>query len=95
METKNAYKQKLEAELSEWKAQLNLLAAKAESAGADAKLKYAKELDALHAKQQQAAKKLDELEEASGEAWHKVKDSADKLWVDLKSGVSSAMSRFK
>lgn len=94
MQTKSAYKQKLEAELSESKAQINLLAAKAESASADAKLKYAEELDTLRTKQQQAAKKLEELEEASDDAWHKVKDSADKLWVDIKSGVANAMSKF-
>lgn len=57
METKDAYKQKLEAQLKEWSAQINLFAAKMENAGADVKLKYAQELDVLHAKQREAAKR--------------------------------------
>lgn len=41
METKDAYKQKMKKQLQESKAQIDLLAAKAENAEADVKLKYA------------------------------------------------------
>lgn len=95
MDTKEAYKQKMEAHLKEWGAQINLLAAKAASANADAKLKYAQDLDKLRDKQRQANAKMKELEEASGDAWDKVKSSADELWDDLKSGVSHTMDKFK
>jgi hypothetical protein len=95
METKEAYKQKLEANLKEMNAQINLLAAKAESAGADVKLKTAKELDRLRNKQRQAAEKIKELEEAGGDTWEKVKVTADSLWDELKSGVSHTVSKFK
>jgi len=95
METKESYKQKMEAQLNEWGAQINLLAAKAENAEADAKLKYAQEIDKLHAKQHQAAEKLKELESASGDAWKEVKDTADKLWDDLKVGITNTTAKFK
>ena len=95
METKEAYKQMLKAHLKEWDAQINLLAAKAEKAGADARFKYAHDLDSLRNKQREAIKKLTELEEASGEAWKEVKVTADKLWDDLKTGVANAVSKFK
>lgn len=95
METKEAYKKMLKAHLKEWNVQINLFAAKAEKAGADAKLKYAKDLDALYKKQREAAKKLKELEESSGEAWKEIKVTADKLWDDLKTGVANAASKFK
>lgn len=95
METRDAYKQKLEARLKEWNAQINLLAAQAERAGAEAKLKYAQDLDKLRDKQRQAAEKIKELEAASGDAWEQVKDTADKLWDDLKTGVASTIAKFK
>ena len=51
MDSKEAYKQKLNAQIKEWNAQINLLNAKIENKGADMKLKYSKELDALKEKQ--------------------------------------------
>lgn len=95
MDTKSAYKEKLEAHLKEWGAEINLLAAKAERAGADAKLKYAQDLDKLRNKQSQAGEKLKELEAASGDAWEVVKDTADKLWDDLKTGIANTTAKFK
>jgi len=95
METKDVYKQKMEAQLKEWTAQINLLEAKIENAGADLKVKGADELKALRAKQHAAAEKMKELEKASGEAWDQVKDTADKIWDELKTGVANAYSKFK
>lgn len=95
METKDAYKKKLEAQLAEWDAKIKLLAAKTENAAADARIKYARELDELRIKRHKASDKLKELEESSGETWHKVKISADQMWDDLKSSIASAVSKFK
>ena len=95
MGTKEAYKHKMEANLKEWGAQINLLAAKAESAEADARLTYAKEIDKLRAKQHQVAEKLKELENASGDAWKEVKAMADKFWDDLKTGIENTTAKFK
>ena len=95
MDTKDAYKKKLEAEMAEWDAKIKLLAAKSENAAADMRVKYAHELDKLRNKRGKASDKLKELEESSGEAWHKVKITADQMWDDLKSSIASAVSKFK
>lgn len=95
MKTKDEYIEMLASELKEWSAQIDLLAAKAESATAYAKLKYAEELDALRAKQRAAAEKMAELEAASGDVWETLKETADKVWDDLKTGLASAVSKFK
>jgi hypothetical protein len=95
MEIKDAYKQKMAAQLKEWTAQINLLEAKIENAGADLKVKGSDELKALRAKQHAAAEKMKELEKASGEAWEQVKDTADKIWDELKAGIAKAHSKFK
>lgn len=95
MEMHVIYKQKMEAQLNEWAAQINLLEAKLENAEAGLKLKRAEELQSLRAKQQAAAEKMKELGSATGEAWQQVKITADQIWADLKSGVAEAHAKFK
>lgn len=95
MEIQEAYKQKLAAQLKEWSAQIDLLEAKAENAGADIKVRHAQRLQELRAKQRAASEKMKELGKASGAAWEQVKVTADKIWDDLKAGVEDAHSKFK
>ena len=95
MELQNAYRQKMAAQLNEWGAQINLLEAKVENAGADARIKGAEELDSLRAKQRVASAKMKELEKAGSEAWGQLKEAADKVWADLRTGVADAHARFK
>ncbi len=95
MEIQDAYKQKRAAQLKEWGAQINLLEAKLENAGADLKVKRAEQIKELRAKQHAATEKMQELGKASGEAWEQVKVTADKIWDDLKSGVADAHAKFK
>jgi recombinational DNA repair ATPase RecF len=95
MEIKDAYKQKMAAQLKEWSAQIDLLEAKVENVGADMKVKRAKQLHELRAKQRAATEKMKELGKASGAAWEQVKTTADKIWDDLKTGVADAQSKFK
>jgi hypothetical protein len=95
MEIQEAFKKKMAAQLKEWSAQINLLEAKVENAGADLKVKRAKELNELRAKQRAASEKMKELEKASGKAWEQVKETADKIWEDLKTGLADAHAKFK
>jgi hypothetical protein len=84
----DAYKQKMAAELKEWDAQINLLEAKMENAGADLRLKSTDEFKSLRAKQLAASEKMKELAKDSGEAWEQVKETADKMWDDIKLGIA-------
>jgi len=95
MEIQKAYQQKLAAQLKEWDAQINLLEAKVESAGADIKVQRARQLGELRAKQSAASAKMQELGKASGAAWDQVKVTADNIWDELKTGVEAARSAFK
>jgi len=38
---------------------------------------------------------MKELEETSGDAWEKVKETADKVWDDFRTGLASTVSKFK
>lgn len=94
MELQDAYKQKMAAQLKEWSAQINLLEAKVASAGADIRVKRAEELVELRAKQHAAGEKMKELGRAGGAAWEQVKETADKIWDDLKTGITDAQAKF-
>jgi hypothetical protein len=95
MQIQDAYKQKKEAQLKEWGAQINLMEAKLENVSADLKIKRMEQIQALRAQHMAASEKMKEFGKASGEAWEQVKITADKIWDDLKSGVADAHSKFK
>ncbi|MBF0220323.1 MAG: hypothetical protein HQL49_12470 [Gammaproteobacteria bacterium] len=82
------------AQLKEWSAQISLLEAKVANAGADAQIKHAEVLHELHIKQHEAAEKMKELGKASGETWEQVKETSDKVWAELKTGISNAQAKF-
>lgn len=95
MDSQDAYKQKMAAQLKEWSAQINLLEAKMQNASADMKVQGVDQLRILRAKQAAASEKINELGKASGEAWNHVMKTADKVWDDLKTGLAEAHSKFK
>lgn len=95
MELEEAYKQKMAAQLKESSAQIGLMEARIGSASADIKLRHAKELQELRAKQQAAGEQMKKLAQASGDAWQQLKITADKIWDDLKTGVAEAQAKFK
>ena len=94
MDDKSAYRQKLEARLDQWRAEIDSLQAKAVEASANARMEYEKQVDDLRDKQKDAQAKLKELDETSGEAWKDLKGGIEKAWDDLGDAVKSAQERF-
>lgn len=95
MELKDAYQKKMTAQLKELSAKIDLLEAKVGSAKADMRVTLAEELHELRSKWRAASEKMKVLENSSGEAWEQVKETADQIWEELKSGVSKAHDKFK
>ncbi|MCW8842631.1 MAG: hypothetical protein OQK00_04365 [Rhodobacteraceae bacterium] len=95
MSMKDAYVQKLKAQMDEWSAQINKLKAKAESKEADAKIEYLEQIDALREEQLEAQKKMSDLQNASETAWEDLKAGVDRSWDSLSSAMKKAMSRFQ
>jgi chromosome segregation ATPase len=94
-DTKKGYEEKLDAQLKEWSAQIELLKAKAGNAKADAKMEYRKTIGALQAKQHEAETTLQELKNSGDEAWEDLKAGAEKAWLEVKTAYHEASSRFK
>lgn len=95
MGRREAYQQKMEAQLKEWAATIELLKAKADKAQAEAKIEYYRELELLRSKLAAAQQKLRGLKAAGDGAWDDLKASLEKAWGELKKGLDSAASKFK
>ncbi|MDZ7754116.1 MAG: coiled coil domain-containing protein [Gammaproteobacteria bacterium] len=95
MESKKAYQERMEAELREWQARIDVLKAKADKAQADQKLEYQEEIESVRAKQQQVRERMKELQDAGADAWQEVKAGLDAAWEDMRSAADRALERFK
>ena len=95
MSDKELYQQKLQAQLDEWKAKVDVLKAKASGASADAQLEMRKHITALEGKLEEGKAKLDELAGASEDAWESVKEGMESSWGTLKSAFNDAVSKLK
>ncbi len=93
MHLKEAYQEKLEAQLKEWSAKIQQLQAKAEIAKADAKIELQKRLQTLQAYQGAAQQKLKELKDAGADVWEKAKPALEKAMDNLKSAWQSVKNR--
>jgi hypothetical protein len=95
MSIKEAYEKKIEAQMDEWKIEINKLKAKANKAEADAQIKYYKQIEDIRAKQEAAREKLTELKGAGEDAWEDLKTGLENALNSLGDAVKSATSRFK
>lgn len=95
MKDKELYQQKKQAQLDEWKAEVDKLKARASGASADAQLELNKHIEALETKIQENKTKLSELAKAGEDAWESIKDGVESAWDSMKSAVSDTAKKFK
>ncbi len=81
---RKAYESKLDAQLAQWDADLDVLKAKARRAEVDAMVNYDKAIDALQRKHDEAGVHLSKLKAATDEAWECAKEATEKSWHELK-----------
>jgi hypothetical protein len=95
MKSREEYIDQLAAQLKEWSSKIDELESKALVAKADAKTSYENQIRHLKDKQAASMQKLQELKNASGEAWDILKAGAETSWAELKKAVSAATEKFK
>ena len=95
MNTKEAYKQKMEAELDLAKAKLAELKAQADSSAADARIQYAGQFNELEQQVEATKAKLKELNDAGEDTWERLKDGVEASWNALSTAVRHAAAKFK
>ena len=95
MKDRELYRQKYQAQLTEWKADVARLKARAAGAKADVQIEMNKHIKDLEQRMHDVNAKLAELAGASEEAWDSVRKNMEKTWDALKAGVSAARAKFK
>lgn len=95
MEARELYKQKYSAQIDEWGAKLDVVKAKFEQMGAQAKLDAKPGMDNVHSKFDAAKKKLDAIAEATDETWDQVVKEIDTAWEDFKASAEGAYDAIK
>jgi hypothetical protein len=95
MSTKEAYKQKVEAELELGRAKLAELKAQAKGFTADARIKYDKQVAELEQKLDVAKAKMKDVGEASEDAWEQLKDGMESARDALSAAVRDTRNKFK
>lgn len=89
---KEAHQAKVEAQLKEWRAQLEVLQAKAAQAGADARIEIGKHAADLRELDASGRQHLEELKTASAAAWEQVRTGVEDKWNRLSAADALASS---
>ncbi len=95
MSTKEAYNQKIEAEVELAQAKLAELRAKVKSSAADTRIKYNEHIGKLEQKVDAAKAMLKEVSEASEDKREYLKDGAENAWDKLSSAVRETAIKLK
>lgn len=95
MEARELYKQKVEAQIHEWSAKLDVLKAKSEKLTVQAKLEMQPSIDAVHAKYDTAKAKLDKIGAATDDTWDEIVKDVDHAWNDFKAAVEGTYDAMK
>lgn len=82
-EKMTAYTGEMKEKLGNLSSQFDDLNAKAGMLGTDAKQKFQEQFAAVTEKKEAVAKKMEELDSATGDSWEKAKQELDKLMAEL------------
>jgi SMC interacting uncharacterized protein involved in chromosome segregation len=85
LKNRRVYETDLDAQWAQWKADIDVLKAKARRTEVDAMVEYDKAIDALQRKHKEAGNRLNRLKAASDEAWEDIKATTEKTWSEVKS----------
>jgi phosphoenolpyruvate-protein kinase (PTS system EI component) len=95
MEKMDAYREKLETQLKEWKAKIEMLENKAAKASGETKTELTRAIGELRQKKELVKEKWTDLQKESSAAWDTMKEGLEKAASEFKSALDKVVSRFK
>jgi chromosome segregation ATPase len=90
---KRAFRRELEARLEHWQAEVDRLAAQGVGASAEVDAAYREEIARLRGRQQEARRRLQELDAARGDGWKDLREGIENACDDLARAVTSVSER--
>lgn len=94
MSIKEAYQEKLNHQMEEWKDEMKVLKDKIGKMSAEAKIKANEELEALQKKQTTASEKLKALKDTGEDVWEQAKAGLELAWEEIKIGMEAIKKHF-
>lgn len=94
-EQQKSYEEKIQAQLDEWRDDVDRLKEKARNASAETKMKYQESIDKLELKLKEGRSKLKDLAESSDEAWDSIRDGAESIWDTMKATFREVKEKFR
>jgi len=91
---KDTYEKKMQAQLDQWKAEIDKLQAQSREASADMQAKYQEQIKDLREQRSEMEAQYDKIQAASTEAWKDFKTGADQAWDNMSNAMKLAWSRF-
>lgn len=95
MVKREVFREKLEAQLKEWKATIEMLEKKAAKATGETKTELRRAIRELRQRKEAVKEKWSALERESGFAWDTMKEGLEKSVSELKNALDKVLSRFK
>ena len=95
MSKKDDYFAKMNSQIKKWDAEVDKLRARSEQLGAEARAKFAEQLQTMRATRDAAFKKLEELHGSSDSAWRHLEAGVDAAWASMKSALENASVKLK
>jgi hypothetical protein len=95
MKTRDEYVGKLKEQLDRWNADVSKWEAQARGARAEMSTGYAKQLEALRARREEALYNLKLVEDASATAWNDISKGADEAWSRMREAIAAARTHFE
>ena len=83
MSIRDVYENKMQAQLDEWKARLEVFKEKADQEETNLQLEYYTLIDEIKLEMDTAHKKLQQLNQASDETWEEFKAEVETTWDSL------------
>ncbi len=95
MKTRDEYLATLKGQLDRWNADVTKWEAQSDTARADLKTQYAKQIEILRAQRENARYNLRQVEDASATAWSDLSKGADEAWEKMREAMKIARSHFE
>ncbi|HEY6008502.1 MAG TPA: hypothetical protein VIU40_09300 [Geobacteraceae bacterium] len=95
MDKMEAYREKLQAQLKEWKTKIEMLEEKAARSTGETKAEMLRSIEELRQKKEVVKEKWNALQKEGGVVWDKMIEGVDAAVSELKSALDRIISRFK
>jgi chromatin segregation and condensation protein Rec8/ScpA/Scc1 (kleisin family) len=89
--TKETCLKKLEDELKQWEAKIDIIQADADKVKEEHKAQYKKDVDEILSLKKEANNMLQKLKKTSDDEWEELKEGVDKAWRDFESAIEKAL----